>query len=164
MIEDVQHAINLLVSERDSSSQIAMVIRASKCSTCSGKFSCADENGNYAHDYLLGALNCNVRYHPPCPYGVEFKNCVIMAADPSDKDYSMGRNLIKAAESNGLDDISRLSFTLNLYENRKKKGLGTNEVEMTDARAKLLWLLVQYKAALEIQFEDFIEEENAITI
>ena len=151
-LEDVQHAIDLLSSERDASSQVAVITRASKCQTCNGRFSCADENGNYWSD-----LNT-------CPYGVDFSACIIKIADPSYKDYSMGRNLVKAENANDISDICRLAFTLNLYENRKLKGLVTNESWVTDCRSKLLWLLIQYKVALEIQFEDFIEEQDAITI
>jgi len=65
----------------------------------------------------------------------------------------------------GIDKLRAVSFRLSLNSHRKANGLKeVAEWPDHDLRASLLALLIQYKMALEIQFEEFIEEEDAQTI
>lgn len=143
LLADVQEAIDIVSKGGDPVVNVNIVTRPSKCETCHGSFNCSDMRGNH--------------YSKPCPYGIAIDDCVIHLADPS-------RNRNNNSDDPSLSNLNRLAFLLNLYEARKKKGLNISDEKIKDIRASLLWVLVQYKVALEVQFQDYIEDNNVATL
>jgi hypothetical protein len=47
---------------------------------------------------------------------------------------------------------------LSIYLARKEQGMSYSEDKINSLASSLIWLLVKYKSALEIQFGDYIEE------
>jgi hypothetical protein len=107
---------------------------------------CCKTSPNFSH----------CRYYPvmkktevKCPFKANCPDCVILDT------YHGGKNF---------NFMASLAFLCSITVERRKIGILTDEKSFEKNLSELLSLLLKYKAALELQFEEYLGEENAETI